>query len=49
MRTIGAMTINEIRELEDLNPVEGGDDPFAPLNSNVSPTTAKAGSEAGNE
>ena len=48
MRTIGAMTINEIRELEELNPVEGGDDPFAPLNSNVSPT-AKAGSEAGNE
>lgn len=48
MRTIGAITINEIREFEELNPVEGGDDPFAPLNSNVSPT-AKAGSEAGNE
>lgn len=36
MRLIGAMTINEIRELEEMDPVEGGDDPFIPLNSNAS-------------
>jgi HK97 family phage portal protein len=30
---IGAITQNEIRELEDLNPIPGGDTPFVPLNS----------------
>jgi HK97 family phage portal protein len=29
---IGAMTINEIREKENLNPVEGGDTHFVPVN-----------------
>lgn len=48
VRITGVMTPNEIRELEDLNPIEGGDDLFAPLNSNVSSTT-KAESEAENE
>jgi len=40
MRNIGGMTINEIRELEDMNPVEGGDEVYAPLNSNTSSETA---------
>lgn len=29
---MGAMTPNEIRELEDMNPVEDGDKPFVQLN-----------------
>jgi HK97 family phage portal protein len=32
MFQIGAMSINEIREKEDLNPVDGGDVHFVPLN-----------------
>jgi HK97 family phage portal protein len=32
MTNIGAMTINEIRRLEGLNPIEGGDVPRVPLN-----------------
>lgn len=42
MRVIGALTINEIRELEEMDPIEGGDDPFVPLNSNVSATSPTA-------
>lgn len=30
---MGAITINEIREKEDLNPVDGGDTHFVPLNT----------------
>ena len=45
MRITGGMTINEIRDLEDLNPVEGGDNPFVPLNSNVSAATGKPDSQ----
>lgn len=33
---IGAITINEIRELEELNPIDGGDTTFIPIN-NVMP------------
>ena len=29
---IGAMSVNEIREKEDMNPVEGGDEHFVPMN-----------------
>jgi hypothetical protein len=29
---VGAMTINEIREKEDIDPIEGGDEHFVPLN-----------------
>ena len=43
MRIAGLMTINEIRELEELNPMEGGDDLFTPLNSNVSGRTSAEG------
>lgn len=32
MSNIGAMTINEIREKEDMNPLEDGDRSFVPLN-----------------
>ena len=32
MSNIGAMTINEIREKEDLNPLDNGDQSFVPLN-----------------
>jgi phage portal protein BeeE len=32
MWSIGAMSQNEIRELEDLNPIEGGDELYIPLN-----------------
>ena len=32
MFNIGAMSINDIREKEDMNPVEGGDQNFVPLN-----------------
>lgn len=44
MRTVGAMTINEVRDLEEMNPIEGGDDPFVPLNSNVSNAAQKESS-----
>ncbi len=32
MFNIGAMTINDIREKEDMNPIDGGDQSFVPLN-----------------
>lgn len=32
MFMIGGMSINEIREKEDLNPIQGGDEHFVPLN-----------------
>ena len=48
MRVIGTMTINEIRELEENNPLEGGDDPFVPLNSNVSAAGAEGAKTDGN-
>jgi HK97 family phage portal protein len=33
MWNVGALSINDIREFEDLNPVEGGDQRFVPLNT----------------
>lgn len=48
-RTGGWLTINDIRELEEMDPVEGGDDPFVPLNSNVSASAAAAEGESGGE
>ena len=41
----GWMTINEIREAEGYNPIEGGDNPLTPLNSNATtpePTEAES-------
>jgi phage portal protein BeeE len=32
MSNIGALSINEIREFENMNPVPGGDEHFIPLN-----------------
>lgn len=32
MTTMGALSINEVRELEELNPIQGGDQHFVPLN-----------------
>lgn len=33
LQSTGVLTINDVRELEDLNPVEGGDTHFVPLNT----------------
>lgn len=33
MWNVGALSINDIRELEDMNPVDGGDQRFVPLNT----------------
>lgn len=33
LQATGVLTINDVRELEDLNPVEGGDTHFVPLNT----------------
>lgn len=33
MWNVGALSINDIREFEDMNPVEGGDQRFVPLNT----------------
>ena len=40
MYHIGALSVNEIRELEERNPVDGGDVHFAPLNMAPLPTVA---------
>ena len=34
-RNMGVYSVNEIRELEELNPIEGGDIYDKPLNSNL--------------
>lgn len=33
MWNVGALSVNDIRELEDMNPVDGGDQRFVPLNT----------------
>ena len=42
MWNIGAMSVNEIREKEDLDPVAGGDEHFVPMNMQ---TLVQAGKE----
>jgi len=32
MFNIGAFSVNDIRELEDMNPIKGGDEHFVPMN-----------------
>ena len=40
-RNGGWYSVNDIRGLEDMNPIEGGDDYDAPLNSNAAPASDK--------
>lgn len=48
MFNVGSMSPNDIRELEDLNPYEGGDNYFVPLNMAAPGNTASQEDENGN-